>query len=154
MLLLWIIHVISVSFCYAFMHVCLLMPCGHLLGKGWLLCSRLWCLIVTLWRCHFPIGILGQVWCLILSIPDRCPLSYFKWHQHDVRFCSRTGVFKTHAEFMPLRVNIGTTILNIWSVSSRYFEQQNWPDAIEEIEHGFLIHNHLLSPIWTVKILA
>ena len=26
---------------------------------------------------HFPIGILGQVWCLILSIPDFCPLSYF-----------------------------------------------------------------------------
>ena len=32
-LLLWIIYVISVLFCYAFMHVCLLMPCGHLLGK-------------------------------------------------------------------------------------------------------------------------
>ena len=25
----------------------------------------------------FPIGILGQVWCLIVSIPDLCPLSYF-----------------------------------------------------------------------------
>ena len=24
----------SVLFCYAFMHVCLLMPCGHLLGLG------------------------------------------------------------------------------------------------------------------------
>ena len=33
-LLLWIIYVISVLFCYAFMHVCLLMPCGNLLGKG------------------------------------------------------------------------------------------------------------------------
>ena len=32
--LLWIIYVISVLFCYAFMHVCLLMPRGHLLGKG------------------------------------------------------------------------------------------------------------------------
>ena len=28
------IYIISVLFCYAFMHVCLLMPCGHLLGKG------------------------------------------------------------------------------------------------------------------------
>ena len=52
-----------------------------------------WCLVVTcwekadllalvfdvlLWRCHFPIGILGQVWCLIVSIPDLCHLSYFK----------------------------------------------------------------------------
>ena len=33
-LLLWIIYVISVFLCYAFMHVCLLMPCGHLLAKG------------------------------------------------------------------------------------------------------------------------
>ena len=33
-LLLWIICVILVLFCYAFMHVCLLMPCSHLLGKG------------------------------------------------------------------------------------------------------------------------
>ena len=30
-----------------------------------------------LWHCHIPIGILGQVWCLIVSIPDLCPLSYF-----------------------------------------------------------------------------
>ena len=47
MLLLWINYVISVLFCYAFMHACLLMPCGHLLGKGWPLGSRLQCLIVT-----------------------------------------------------------------------------------------------------------
>ena len=25
----------------------------------------------------FLIGILGQVWCLIVTIPDLCPLSYF-----------------------------------------------------------------------------
>ena len=46
----------------------------HLLGKGWPLCSRLWCL---LWVCHFPIGILGQVWYLIVSISDLCTLTYF-----------------------------------------------------------------------------
>ena len=32
-LLLWIIYVNSVLFRYAFMHICLLMACGHLLGK-------------------------------------------------------------------------------------------------------------------------
>ena len=32
---------------------------------------------VLLCSCHFPIGILCQVWCLIVSIPDLCPLSYF-----------------------------------------------------------------------------
>ena len=26
---------------------------------------------------NFPIGILGQLWCLIVSIPDFCHLSYF-----------------------------------------------------------------------------
>ena len=28
--------------------------------------------------CHFPIGILGQVWCLIVSFPDLCPFLTFK----------------------------------------------------------------------------
>ena len=32
---------------------------------------------VQLWRCHFPIGIMGQVWCLIVSIPELCPPSNF-----------------------------------------------------------------------------
>ena len=53
--------------------VCLYVLCGHLLGKGWPLGSRLWCL---LWVCHFPIGILGQVWYLIVSIPDLCTITY------------------------------------------------------------------------------
>ena len=43
-------------------------PCGHLLGKGWPLGSRLWCLTVKLSLFHC-IGILGQVWYLIVSIP-------------------------------------------------------------------------------------
>ena len=34
--------------CYAFLRVCLYVPSGHLLGKGWPLGSRLWCLNVTL----------------------------------------------------------------------------------------------------------
>ena len=60
--------------CYVFVRVCLYVLCGHLLGKGWPLGSRLWCLM---WVCHFPIGILGQVWYLIVSIPDLCTLTYF-----------------------------------------------------------------------------
>ena len=43
-------------------------------GGGWPLGSRLWCL---LWVCRFPIGILGQVWYLIVSIPDLCNLITF-----------------------------------------------------------------------------
>ena len=39
--------------CYAFLRGCLYVPCGHLLGKGWPLGSRLWCqtasLSLSLW---------------------------------------------------------------------------------------------------------
>ena len=42
------LSVISVLFLLCFVRICLLMPCGHLLGKGWPLGSRLWCLIVKL----------------------------------------------------------------------------------------------------------
>ena len=42
--------------CYAFKHICLLMPSGRLLGKGWPLDSRLWCLIVTLSLSHWYPG--------------------------------------------------------------------------------------------------
>ena len=48
-------------------------------GKGltsWLSFVVLNCVVLT-----FPFGILGQVWYLIVSIPDLCPLSYF----HTVR---------------------------------------------------------------------
>ena len=44
-------------------------------GKGlssWLSFVALNCVVVT-----FPFGILGQVWYLIVSIPDICPLFNF-----------------------------------------------------------------------------
>ena len=59
---------------YVFVRVCLYVLCGHLLGKGCPLGSRLWCLLYV---CHFSYGILGQVWYLIVSIPDLCTLTYF-----------------------------------------------------------------------------
>ena len=48
-LLLWIFYVIVLPcVCYVFVCVCLYVLCGHLLGKGWPLGSRLWCLAVSL----------------------------------------------------------------------------------------------------------
>ena len=38
--------------CYAFVHVYLYVPCGHLLGKG----SCLWCLTVSLLLSHWYPG--------------------------------------------------------------------------------------------------
>ena len=48
---------------------------------------------VLLWVCHFPIGILGQVWYLIVSIPDLCTLTYFCNENSSVpRDCALSGV--------------------------------------------------------------
>ena len=56
---------------------CLLIaPLWSPVGKGltsWLSFWMINCVIVT-----FPFGILGQVWYLIVSIPDLSPLSYFQ----------------------------------------------------------------------------
>ena len=42
--------------CYVFVHVCLYVLCGYLLGKGWPLGSRLWCLTVNLSLFHWYPG--------------------------------------------------------------------------------------------------
>ena len=52
-LLLWIFYVFLPCVCYAFVCVCLFVPCGHLLGKGWPLGSRLWCITVSLSLSHW-----------------------------------------------------------------------------------------------------
>ena len=51
----------------------LYVPCGHLLGKICPLGSGIWCLLS-----HFPVLILGQVWNLVVSIPDLCTLTNFR----------------------------------------------------------------------------
>ena len=60
--------------CHAFACDCSLLPCGHQKGKADLLAlvCDVYCDFVT-----FPFGILGQVWYLIVSIPDLCCFSYF-----------------------------------------------------------------------------
>ena len=39
--------------CYAFVRVCLYVPCGHLMGRGWPLGSYLWCLTMSLPLSHW-----------------------------------------------------------------------------------------------------
>ena len=82
-LLLWIIYVISVLFCYASMHVCLLMPCSHLLGKGWPLGSRLLGLIVTLSLSHWYPGSGVLLDCIYSwSLPSFLLWCFLKYTRH------------------------------------------------------------------------
>ena len=58
--------------CHAFasVHCCLVVTCRERADLLALVCD-VYCDFVT-----FPFGFLGQVWYLILSIPDPCCLSY------------------------------------------------------------------------------
>ena len=55
----------------ASVYMCLVVTCWEMADLLALVCG------VLLWVCHFPIGILGQVWYLIVSIPDLYTLTYF-----------------------------------------------------------------------------
>ena len=75
-LLLWIFYVFVLPcVCYVFVHVCLYVLCGHLLGKGWPLGSRLWYLTVSLSLSHWYPG--SGVVLDSFKIPDLCNLTYF-----------------------------------------------------------------------------
>ena len=75
-LLLWIFYVFVLScVCYAFVRVWFICALWSPAGKGmtsWLSFVVSNCEFVT-----FPIGILCQIWYLIVSIPDLCTLTYF-----------------------------------------------------------------------------
>ena len=60
--------------CLSWFRFCSVLPFGHLKGKSDLLAlvCDVYCDLVT-----FPFGVLGQVWYLIVSIPNHCCLSYF-----------------------------------------------------------------------------
>ena len=55
--------------CHAFVsvHFCLVVTCWEWADLLALVCG------VNLCFCFFPRGILGQVWYLIVSVPDPCP---------------------------------------------------------------------------------
>ena len=65
-----------------------LQPCGHLPGEG--LALIFYCSIVLFLCC-----VLGQVWFLLVSIPDLCLLSYLAMSAIDNTSCiAIQGVFK------------------------------------------------------------
>ena len=60
---------------YASVYMCFVVTCWERADLLTLVCG-VYCEFVT-----FPIGILGQVWYLIVSIPDLCILTYFNSNQ-------------------------------------------------------------------------
>ena len=63
-----------VSHAFAPVHCCLVVTCWERADLSAPVCD-VYCIFVTL-----PCGDLGQVWCLIVSFPDLCHLSYFYSH--------------------------------------------------------------------------
>ena len=61
---LWIFYFFLSCICYAFVRVCLYVPCGHLLGKGCPLGSDLWCLTVSLLLSHWYLGSGVVLYCI------------------------------------------------------------------------------------------
>ena len=62
--------VFAMSLCTSF-YMCFVVTCWERADLLALICG------VLLYFCHFPIGILGQVWYLIVPIPDLCTFTYF-----------------------------------------------------------------------------
>ena len=62
--------VFAMSLC-ASVYMCFVVTCWEKADLLALVCG------VWLCVCQFPIGILGWVWYLIVSIPDLCTLTYF-----------------------------------------------------------------------------
>ena len=91
-LLLWIICVISVL-CLSCFRVCSLLPCGDLMGKGWPLGSRLWCLIVFLSLSHVVSWVMCGTWLyrLLIFAPF---LTLMKLFNYNLRL---SGIDKLYA---------------------------------------------------------
>ena len=81
-----------VFFCLVFampllesVYMCLVVTCWERVDLLALVCC------VQLWVCHFPIGILGQVWYLIVLIPDLCTLTYFSYNSRGLFLAIKFG---------------------------------------------------------------
>ena len=76
------------------------------------LCASVYmCFVVTCWEradllalfCHFPIGILGQVWYLIVSIPGLCTLTYFACSYNRLKLLLTCNTIKGANSFNKLK---------------------------------------------------
>ena len=68
----FVIFMSYVSYAFASVHCCLVVTCWER-ADLLVLVGDVYCMFIT-----FLCGVLGRVWCLIVSFPDLCHLSYFE----------------------------------------------------------------------------
>ena len=137
-LLLWIIYIFLSCVCYAFVCVCLFVPCGHLLGKGWPLGSRLWYLNVSLSLSHWYPGSGVTVDCIdswplhpyllsLICLSQLCLLSLtLVSHLSFSRFC-----FLTSYDIL-CNVMFGFAV-SIWFNNTNFLSVSFWVSNIKTL---------------------
>ena len=98
-------------------YLCLVVTCWERADLLTLVCC------VQLWVCHFPIGNLGQVWYLIVSIPDLCTLSYFHSSPFGIGRSINTVpyVYKTRPQYETDNLNL-TCFLQWWKEKQMFIK--------------------------------
>ena len=113
---------------FASVYMCLVVTCWDRADLLALVCD------VLLWVCHFPIGILGQVWYLIVSIPDLCTLTYLVGTPNDKKYTSLSSKLELKGLETPETAS---------STYSFYF-------ASEQIEYLISVHWRVVSIYWAL----
>ena len=150
MLLLWIIFVIYVS-CLSCFLVCSLQPCGHLRER-----ANLLALLYVMFSCvfvTFQCGVLGQVWYLIVSIPDLCLLIYFVGRMKFASLEANWGgllVYPILFFSLPLSGRSPDMTEILWTGTFKYFNSINLMQALcsKECKH---LGNLVLGLIRNIK---
>ena len=103
--------------------VCLFVPCGHLLGKGWLLGSCLWCITVSLSLSHWYPGSGVVLDCIDSWSLHPYLLNYhmiihdFLWNSYMVpSYCIVDWFFKT-------------TTANYWNIKNACLAKYQMPQC-------------------------
>ena len=105
----WILFIICVS-CVSVMLSCLFLGLTSLLSCMW---CFLVCFFVTL-----PNGVLGEVWYLIVSIPDLCLLPYFTSAQTCSLMC-RSGTVTTILNYLSFFSHVPSFLKRVYAASCR-----------------------------------
>ena len=129
---------VSFTCFYAFVRVCLLMPCCHLLWKGWPLGSRVWCLIVKLSLFHWYPGS-GVVLDCIYSWSLPSFLHSLLINQLDEISEEQLSVYGCRGGHICPLMDVALYIIHVWQIVSpvapnriiqtvtrKYFKYEGW----------------------------